>query len=376
VKKNLIIWNKVTETIQLQSLLSHVLKTKLDIEKLEKEHYHTKLVDSYKRDHVNFNGFHDDYFYLHISDHMQEANLEEQLTLLRKSNGFYEEHRFARDCFSFNIKASEVLKFFDAIEKNDLTQFEILLPSQPMDIRKYFYTEWANTNELMSPMQRACYLGREQMVTKFLDIGVSPNQMGSGGSSYSTERDAIMFATEKRHVDIVKLLLDAGGKLNIGSCVPEFTYRIPNVPPTFGDLRMLSINSSGWINLYPIQTALLLQDNAMISLLLPVSNLGQSPNPGFPSCLHIAASFNNFELVQKLLGFGAKPEGLQEKYPSDFTSNVDIKNLLKPLEDENLKKKKERNMVTAAMLQSGEGLQIFVKSLTGKLVLFHFFNKY
>ncbi|MEP6610359.1 MAG: ankyrin repeat domain-containing protein, partial [Mucilaginibacter sp.] len=73
----------------------------------------------------------------------------------------------------------------------------------------------ANDDEKMAALAMSAFYGKVDMVTYLLSIGVSPNDYPKSGTGFHTHATPLHQAVYSRSLDTMKLLIDAGARLDL-----------------------------------------------------------------------------------------------------------------------------------------------------------------
>ena len=150
-------------------------------------------------------------------------------------------------------------ELYNAVESNDIPRVESFNADELCRLclkRRAFVSEWSSPDdEQQSAYQRACLLGRTEIVQCMINAGVEVDQKFSGGDSYSTMRGALIFACQSRTISTVTALLNAGASCyTFGSCSLNYVY---NTAPGIRVFGRYSHQTVSWENLYPIHMAII-----------------------------------------------------------------------------------------------------------------------
>ena len=269
--------------------------------------------------------------------------------------------------------SEEVQQLFAAVESNHLSvvqNFDKDVLELLCRVRRSFVSEWSTPEkESQSAYQRACLLGRRDIVKCMLDAGVQVNQLFSGGNSESTMRDAFHFACQSGSMPTIELLLDAGASINrLGSCSIQYASRFLPGPYSL---------SLSWENFYPIHLAIIYNNSELLKkLLTPTTNKELTIRCLTP--LHVACLLNrSLTMIDLLLSCDGGNTALIAKtstgqFADQLASDQSIIDYLRPtriLASAEMEKNREENrQKESEELQNGMAFQIFIKTLTGKTI--------
>jgi len=280
-----------------------------------------------------------------------------------------------------NAISKEEQELFDAVESNNISivqNFDNDTLQRLCQARRSFASEWSSPyEELQSAYQRACLLGRTDIVKCMLDAGVQVNQQFGGGDSHSTMRDAFLFACQSGSMPTVELLIAAGASVyTFGSCSEQYALRlVPGIP--LGYRRSLGAYSYSetWENFYPIHLAVVYNNIELLKKLLIPSGTNCETS-AMLTPLHLACLLNrSLTMIDLLLSCDNENLALLAKtstgkYADEFATDQNIIDYLRPariLAYEEMQKNRQ-NYLKSVEHVDDKVFQIFVKTLTGKTI--------
>lgn len=274
-----------------------------------------------------------------------------------------------------NAISEEAQELFDAVESNNISivqNFEKDVLQRLCRARRSFVSEWSSPDkELQSAYQRACLLGRTDIVKCMLDSGVQVDQRFEGGDSDSTMRDAFHFACQSDSMPTVELLLADGASVDkLGSCSMQYALRLaPGIP--IHHTQILREFSCGWENFYPIHLAIAYNNIELLKkLLTPGTNelfTSASLTP-----LHLACLLNrSLTMIDLLLSCGNENLALLAKtttgkFADEFATDQSIIDYLRPARILAYAEMQKNRQKVLEGPESDKAFQIFVKTLTGR----------
>ena len=192
--------------------------------------------------------------------------------------------KMSKSVFHNELPTKEA-KLFDAAVNGNANEVCKLLSSSMIDVNKSPYSPYIPD----TPLQRATFCGHIEVVKLLLDAGADPNVTDRFGETL------VYKASDGGHKNVLKLLLDRGGN------------------PTKEDINLNT----------PLHKAALRGKNDVVQLLLERGAEVNEQNLRNRTPLHIATENGHQDVVQTLLEKGAMPisEGMSPGYPfseSDF----------------------------------------------------------
>jgi ankyrin repeat protein len=266
-------------------------------------------------------------------------------------------------------------QLFDAVETNNITivkSFKIDELQRLCQVRRPFFSEWSSPDkELQTAYQRACFLGRTDIVQCMLNASVAVDQIFEGGDSSSTMRGAFMFACQSGSVSTIKALLDAGAPLyKYGSCSINYLHSF--LPGVRAYNQTIHFNS-GWENLYPIYFPII-DNNLELFRLLLTSTTNRLKTDSYYTPLHIVCLLNrSFAMIDLLLSYedadsALLAETMDHIFPDELATDQAIVEYIRParlLAHEKMKKIRDHKLKA---LEGESAFQVFIKTLTGKTI--------
>lgn len=273
-------------------------------------------------------------------------------------------------------------KLFNAVELNDIPLVESFNANELRRLcfkRRSFPSEWSSPhNESQSAYQRACLLGRTEIVQCMIHAGVEADQKFSGGTSQYTMRGAFLFACQSCSISTITALLNAGAScVKYGSCsinyvnsiAPEIRIPGPSVLGAFPLVR------DSWENLYPIHMAVIYNNLPMLQKFVQPNGHKLVTNR-YLSPLHVACLLNrSLTMIDLLLSFEDANDAIvtravNRKYPDELASDPTIIEYLRSTRLHlcaQLERTHQRKVQDDfKKLGEGTAFQIFIKTLTGK----------
>ena len=266
-------------------------------------------------------------------------------------------------------------ELFNAVESNNIPLIESFHADELRRLcskRRLFASEWSlPEDELQTAYQRACLLGRTEIVQCMINAHVAVDQKFEG-NSYSTMRSAFLFACQSHSISTITTLLNAGAVPNkFGSCSLHYAQRIaPGIEISSGYTR----HTGSWENLYPIHLAIIDNNLPMLEKFLQ-PNANQFLTNRWLTPLHIACLLNrSITMIDLLLSFDDAHDAIlaraaNGKYPDEFACDQTIIEYLQPVRLRRcaqLEKTRQKNAEDDLHgLEQGIAFQVFIKSLTG-----------
>ncbi|CAF2997790.1 unnamed protein product [Rotaria sp. Silwood2] len=269
-------------------------------------------------------------------------------------------------------------QLFDAVESNNVAIVENLKDElqRLCQARRLFPSEWSSPDkETQSAYQRACLLGRTDIVVCMLNAGVAVDQIFLGGDSYSTMRGAFLFACQSRSMSTIRALLSSGAPIDkFGSCSVAYANSFVPGIRVFG---LFAQQPVPWENLYPIHFAIIDNNLELLrELLTPTTNKLLTIQWFTP--LHIACLFNRSQtMIDLLLSYedgnvAIIAKTANGKFPDELATDLTIIEYLRPKRTlaytEMEKKRQKSHDDDSKALEEGTGFQIFIKTLTGATI--------
>mgnify|MGYP001104084713 FL=1 len=272
---------------------------------------------------------------------------------------------------------SRLSSLFDIIESNHYEAFiqqfrdDVELKALCNQAHR-FVSEWSAPRiETQTPYQRACLLGRTDIVQRMLEVGVQIGQTSPGGGSFATMRNAFMFAMQSQSRELIDLLLErdqSGFVSSWGSCSIFYGRKLFDTSNTH---LQVGLGHYGWENIHVIHFAIVDNNLELFRRLLP-SGASFKTGKNY-TLLHIICGLNgSMEMIDLLLKHDENAVGdrsLDEKYPDQLATSTAIIEYLRP---KRLAIQKaivaERNEKDRVGLATGKSYQIFVKTLTARTI--------
>lgn len=227
-------------------------------------------------------------------------------------------------------------RLFDTVESNNVTMMENFGKNELKrlcQVRRLFPSQWSSPEEEgQTAYQRACLLGRTDIVQCILNAGVDVDQIFSGGDSSATMRGAFMFACQSRSMPTIKALRNAGASIGrFGSCSAAYAN---SVAP---GIRVFSLKREpvSWENFYPIHLTII--DNNLKLLkefLTPTSSTLVTFQWFTP--LHLACLLNrSIAVIDLLLSYEDVNNAIiaktcNDKFPDELATDQTIVDYLRP----------------------------------------------
>lgn len=275
--------------------------------------------------------------------------------------------------------ASKMDTLFDAVETNDVSIVKSFTKDELQrlcQVRHLFASEWsAPYPEYQTAYQRACLLGRTDIVRCMLDADIEVDQCFPTGNYTSTMRGAFLFACQSRSMPTILTLLNAGAPVDrLGSCTIAYAdIFLPNIRLT----RLLVDRPVSWENIYPIHFAIVDNNLDLLQKLL-TSDTNKLLTTHWFSPLHIACLLNrSITMIDLLLAHENAHDVIVAKagnnrFADQLATDQVIVNYLRPTRlsiCEALEKKRQQDHANQLKsLEQGTSFQIFIKTLTGKTI--------